>query len=106
MLTKDGGGITAPNNGLGKPRSPTGLPGVQEAEIWFKVKEVEKKDQHSYIIIWSGREGLRMFNTWGLSDEQLKDPKNIWSKFSEQIVLTENFRIHRLELSEFRQRYE
>ena len=76
------------------------------AELWFKIKEVEKKDQHSYIIFWSGREGLRMFNTWGLSDEQLKDPKNIWSKFSEQIVPTENFRIHRLELSEFRQRHD
>ena len=57
----------------------------QMAELWFKVKKVEKKDQHSYIIIWSGREGLRMFNTWGLSDELLKDPKTFGASFQNRL---------------------
>ena len=69
----------------------------QIANMWFKVKKIKEEDQHNYIILWSGREGLKMFNTWGLTDDQLKVPENIWKKFSDQIEPAENFRIHRLE---------
>ena len=75
----------------------------QIAEMWFAVKEVETKQQHNYIIMWSGRDGLRMFNTWGLTSEQLEDPKNIWDRFSQQLEKRENFRIHRLEFLRLKQ---
>ena len=44
-----------------------------------------------------------MFNTWGLTDDQLKVPENIWKKFSDQIEPAENFRIHRLEFQRLKQ---
>ena len=75
----------------------------QLANMWFTVKKTKVEDQHNYIILWTGREGFRMFNTWGLTNEQLKDPKNVWEKFSQQIEPPEYFRIHRLEFQRFRQ---
>lgn len=89
--------------------SPSGRPQAykefkQLSELWFKVKNTKVEDQYSYIILWCGKEGLRMYNTWGLSDEQLKDPKNLWEKFSAQIEPQENFRIHRFEFQRYTQR--
>ncbi len=75
----------------------------QIAEMWFKVKAVAEADQYNYIVLWSGREGLRMYNTWNLSEEDLKKPSNVWDKFSAQLEPTENFRIHRLEFQRFKQ---
>lgn len=40
----------------------------QMAEIWFRIKGTEAVEKHSYIILWSGREGLRMYNTWALME--------------------------------------
>ena len=74
----------------------------QISGIWLKVKGVQAENQHNYIILWSVSIGL--FNTWGLTDEQLKDPNNIWEKISEQIEPPENFCIHRMEFQRFRQR--
>ena len=75
----------------------------QIANIWHKIKNIKESEQHNYIILWSGNEGPRMFNTWRLTDDELKDQKNVWEKFATQIEPTENFRIHRLELQRFRQ---
>ena len=75
----------------------------QLAEIWFKIKDIKKEDQHNYIIIWSGSEGLKIFNTWGLNDTDLRDPTNIWERFSKHIEPPENYRINRLEFLRYRQ---
>ena len=66
-------------------------------ELWFAIRDVKPENQKNYILLWSGTEGLRRYNTWGLTQEQEKIPENIWQRFaaSEQ---PENFRIHRLEL--------
>ena len=73
----------------------------QTASMWFSVNKIAPEDQHNYIILWSGSEGLRMFNTWGLTEDELKVPQNIWDKFSSQIERKDNFRIHRLEFQRF-----
>ncbi|XP_072181419.1 uncharacterized protein [Diadema setosum] len=75
----------------------------QLANMWFTIKRVAEVEQHTYIIMWSGKEGLRMFNTWKLTDDEVKDPANIWKAFSSQIEPQENFRIHRLEFQRYRQ---
>ena len=69
----------------------------QTASMWFRANKITTEDHHDYIILWSGSEGLCMFNTWGLADDELHDPKNIWDKFFHQIEPQDNFRIHRLE---------
>ena len=75
----------------------------QMANMWFQVKNIPAAQQHNYIILWAGREGLRIFNTWGLTDEQLQDPNNIWDRFSKHVEPHENFRIHRLEFQRYKQ---
>ena len=61
------------------------------------VKKIPPAQQHNYIILWMGREGVRLLNTWGLTDAQLQEPKNVWDKL-EGIQPSDNFRIHRLQL--------
>ncbi|XP_022099493.1 uncharacterized protein LOC110984016 [Acanthaster planci] len=73
----------------------------QTASMWLNVHNIADADQHNYIILWSGKEGLRMFNTWGLTEDELRNPQNIWDRFSKQIEPKENFRIHRLEFQRF-----
>ncbi|KAL8607946.1 hypothetical protein ACOMHN_005501 [Nucella lapillus] len=75
----------------------------QLCELWFMVKTIDKPAQYTYIMLWLGTEGLRLFNTWGLTEEELQDPKNIWDKFA-QLEPADNFRIHRLELQRLSQR--
>ena len=75
----------------------------QLSQMWFNVKGTKKEDQYNYIVMWTGRDGLRMFNTWNLTEDQLKDPENLWTKLKSHIQPTENFRIHRLEFQRFRQ---
>ena len=75
----------------------------QIAGMWFTIKKIPAADQHTYIIMWSGKEGLRMYNTWKLTEEDVKNPTNIWKAFSNQIEPQENFRIHRLEFQRYRQ---
>ena len=58
----------------------------QVANLWFqKKKETPKEEQHTYVILWSGVEGLRMFNTWKMTEEVLSDPKNVWEAFSTKL---------------------
>ena len=75
----------------------------QLAELWFIAKKVKKEEQYSYIILWSGKDGLRHYNTWQLTADQVKDPANIWTRLEEQVTPQENFRINRLELIRFAQ---
>ena len=75
----------------------------QIADMWFTIKKIAAADQHTYVILWSGKEGLRMFNTWKLTAEELKNPVNIWNAFSQQLDPRDNFRIHRLEFQRFKQ---
>ena len=35
----------------------------------------------TYILLWVGQEGLRMYNTWELSAADKKNVDLIWSKF-------------------------
>ena len=35
----------------------------------------------TYIFMWIGQEGLKMFNTWDVSNENRKKVDVIWSKF-------------------------
>ncbi|KAK7088654.1 hypothetical protein V1264_022553 [Littorina saxatilis] len=75
----------------------------QLCDMWFKVKNTEKKLQHNYIMLWLGSEGLRLLNTWNLTVEQLEDPKNIWDRL-QLLQPPQNFRIHRLEMQRLTQR--
>ena len=75
----------------------------QRCELYFKIKKIEGESAVTHILLAVGEEGLRRYNTWKLSPEDLKSPKAIWDKFEAQIEPTESFRICRLKLSHFKQ---
>ncbi len=50
-----------------------------------------------------GDEGLRRLNASGLTEEQKKVPVNIWNFLEGQLKVNINFRIHRLQLMQYRQ---
>ena len=62
--------------------------------------------QSTKIKIALGDEGIRRVLNSGLSDNEQKDPGKLWSLIEEQVDATVkiNFRVHRLEFSNFRQK--
>ena len=66
-------------NGLGHVNPCPSFQRVKQMSmLWLQVKGIEKEERHAYIILWSGTEGMRLYNyTWQLTTAQLKDPKNL-----------------------------
>ena len=57
----------------------------------------------TYILLWVGQEGLRMYNTWDLSDDDSKKVDVILGRFKALIEPKANFRLSRFNLQKFRQ---
>ena len=51
-----------------------------------------------------GDEGLRRLNASGLTEEEKKVPDKIWGHFENTLKTNVNYRVHRLQLMQFRQR--
>ena len=75
----------------------------QQVLLMFDVKDIKVEKQVSHILLLIGQEGLKRFNSWGLSGDDAKNPAIIWQKFEEQLDPPENFRIARLILQKFKQ---
>ena len=55
----------------------------QYCELIFRGPFADKDEsvRVTYISLWVGQEGLRMHNTWDLSDSDNKTVDVIWSRF-------------------------
>ena len=53
-----------------------------------------------------GNEGLKRLKASGMSDADKKRPDKIWELFESQLKTNLNFRVHRLQLMDYRQRSE
>lgn len=72
-------------------------------ERWFAIKDVAEVKQHNYIIFQGGEIAEERAKTWTLTDEELKEPKNVWQQLEQSVGLADNFRIHRLTLGSMQQ---
>ena len=62
-------------------------------------KAITAENLQYYIVEALDDEGLKMFNSFGLTDDELKVPSNIFAKFEERLKISKpNFRAARLEL--------
>lgn len=65
----------------------------QQYELHFSVKEVKKEKQVDHTLLLTGANGIRMFNSWGLSKEEGKDPElfgiNLFRIYSSQEKMLE-----------------
>ena len=57
----------------------------------------------TYILLRVGQEGLRMYNTWELTEAEKQDIDVIWDKFQSLIEPKLNYRLSRFHLQKFRQ---
>ena len=66
----------------------------QRCELFFSVKGIAGNKQVRHILLLSGKEGLRRYNSWSFgNDADRRNPSVIWEKFQEQIQPQVNFRI-------------
>ena len=63
---------------------------IKQCELYFSVKEVKEEKQVDHILLFTGANGIRMFNSWGLSEGE-KSPDVVWNKFISHIQPRENF---------------
>lgn len=76
----------------------------QRMEIYSGVTGKKDADLVPYILQGLDDEGLKMYNTFILTDEEKKQPKKIYEKFEERLnILKPNFRTARLDLHFFYQ---
>ena len=77
----------------------------QYCELIFRGPFADKDEaaRVTYILLWVGQEGLRMYNTWDLSDADSKKVDVIWGSFRALIEPKANFRLSRFNLHKFRQ---
>ena len=73
----------------------------QQCELYFSVKNVVETKQVDHVLLFAGATGLKLYNSWGLSEENKKDPAVVWSKFESQLQPKTNFRVARLYLQKF-----
>ena len=69
----------------------------QYCELIFRGPFADKDEaaRVTYILLWVGQEGLRMYNTWDLSDSDSKKVDVIWGRFRALIEQKANFRLSR-----------
>ena len=66
----------------------------QQCELFFSVKGIAENKQVDHILLLSGKEGLRRYNSWSFgNDADRRNPAVIWEKFLEQIEPLVNFQI-------------
>ena len=75
----------------------------QRCTLYFTVKDIKAEKQVNYILLNSGDEGLKIYNSWSLSAEEAQKPDVVWEKFTTHVEPKSNFRIARLQLQKMKQ---
>ena len=57
----------------------------------------------NYILMYIGDEGLGIYNSWTLSENDKADPNVVWKKFESHIEPKVNFRVQRFYLQKYSQ---
>ena len=77
----------------------------QYCELIFDGPLVDKDEARrvTYVLLWVGQEGLRMYNTWELSDVNKGKLSVLWEGFTRMIEPKTNFRLNRFHLQRYKQ---
>ncbi len=76
----------------------------QRMEMYLTVSNVPDEKQFHHIVLLMGDEGLRRWNNLTLSDNEKKDPKEVWKAFEASLEKSQTFWSYVDEyLSDFRQ---
>ncbi|KAI8519530.1 hypothetical protein Bbelb_027870 [Branchiostoma belcheri] len=77
----------------------------QKVELAFKsfLADTEEEQQVSYILLWTGSQGLDLFNSWGMTAEDAKKPDKVLKNFENHLEPKTNHRIFRYEFQGLKQ---
>ncbi|XP_048257540.1 uncharacterized protein K02A2.6-like [Haliotis rufescens] len=75
----------------------------QRCKLYFSVKNIKNDKQVDHILLFTGDDGLKAFNSWTLTEEEAKDPQVIFKKFEAHLEPRSNFRVQRFYLQRYRQ---
>ena len=78
----------------------------QKCELIFEsiLKEADGEKQVSYILLWVGKQGIDIYNSWTFMDVgDQKDQTRILDRFMEHLEPQTNHQIHRYTLQGMRQ---
>ena len=64
-------------------------------ELYFSgpLKDKSEEEQVSYLLIWSGEEGIELVSKWLLSADAQKKLSKYWEEFAEYVAPPNNFRL-------------
>ena len=74
-------------------------------QLYFSgpLKDKSEEEQVSYLLIWSGEEGIELVSTWTLTADDKKKLSTYWEKFEEYVAPRSNFRLARYKLRTLKQ---
>ena len=67
------------------------------------LKGKSEEEQVSYLLIWSGEEGIELVSTWSLTADEKKQLSTYWEKFEDFVAPRSNFRLARYKLRTLKQ---
>ena len=62
------------------------------------LKGKSEEEQVSYLLIWSGEEGIELVSTWSLTADEKKQLSTYWEKFEDFVAPRSNFRLARYKI--------
>ena len=73
-------------------------------ELYFSgpLKENSEEEQISYLLIWSGDDGIELVSTWNLSATDKKKRSTYWTRFENYLSPKSNFQLARYQLRTMR----
>ena len=76
-----------------------------QCELYFSglLKENWEEEQISYLVIWSGDDGIELVSTWALSATEKKKLDTYWTHFENYLSPKSNFWLSRYKLKTLRQ---
>ena len=74
-------------------------------ELYFSgpLKEKSEGEKISYLLIWTGDEGIELASTWSLTETESANLDTYWAKFEEYVPPKSNFRLARYKLRVLKQ---
>ena len=69
----------------------------------FRVNDIPKEKQSDIIVYQLGDIGEKKMKSWGLTDDEAKDPDSIWNKLEATCGIEHSFRAARVEFSNMSQ---
>ena len=74
-------------------------------ELYFSgpLKDKSEEEKVSYLLIWSGDDGIELVSTWSLSTTDKKKLDTYWTRFENYLSPKSNFRLARYKLRTLKQ---